>query len=527
MVIARPSRRIGVRLGLGFLAVLLVTGVVAVAADLALQRLSAATLDMARGSARVAQAAADARAAAIELRRLEKDVVLAIGDASARDRAASAWRGQAVALRDRLAAVEALAAGREDRAVLTAAGAALRGYESGIDRLIGFAGDGKIEDAEHAAGVIAAYQAPIGELAQAVDGLAHVHAQRLQETAAAAAAGASRWRTAVAVLAAIAAVLGLVVAAGVTRSISVPLAGLVRSVELIADGDLRSPPRVDRQDESGRLQSAMATMAARLAEVIGSVQSGAGAIATASVQVSSTAQTLSRDASELTRVMQETLGSVTAMQDSIARTAAGSEETARLAGDGASSITDSERAVAATIGAMRTIAENIEIVEEIAYQTNLLALNAAIEAARAGSHGRGFAVVATEIRRLAERAQRASGEIRTLAADSVDTAERSGRLIAQVVPAIQHTLGLVQSLAGAATEHSREVSRISGALSSGDDVVSRSASAAEELSATAEELAGQAEALRELISFFRVASGPESQLRLSPAPLPGSPARAA
>ena len=224
--------------------------------------------------------------------------------------------------------------------------------------------------------------------------------------------------------------------------------------------------------------------------------------------------------------MEETTSSLEEMSASITQNAESSRQTESMAKDAARNAEESGRSVTETVDAMKSIAEKIGIIEEIAYQTNLLALNAAIEAARAGEHGKGFAVVATEVRKLAERAQKAAKEIGELAGTSVKVAERSGKLIVELVPVIRKTADLVQEVAAASAEQSSGVSQVSKAMGTVDQVTQRNASAAEELSSTAEEMSSQAESLQQLMAFFSVTDQVVARHRVSALQAVPSPAHA-
>jgi methyl-accepting chemotaxis protein len=289
-----------------------------------------------------------------------------------------------------------------------------------------------------------------------------------------------------------------------TTSITRPLAEAKQAAERLAAGDLNVDVLVTSTDEVGEMMGAMRKTVEKLREVISGVLSAADNLNSASDQISSASQQLSQGSSEQAASVEESSSSIEEMTSSIGQNSENAKVTDGIASKAAKEAADGGDAVKQTVAAMRTIAQKIGIIDDIAYQTNLLALNAAIEAARAGAQGKGFAVVAAEVRKLAERSQVAAQEIGSVAENSVQLAERAGQLLNTMVPAIQKTAELVQEIAAASAEQSTGAAQINTAISQLNQTAQQSASASEELASTAEEMTGQVGELRDLISFFKL-----------------------
>jgi methyl-accepting chemotaxis protein len=301
-------------------------------------------------------------------------------------------------------------------------------------------------------------------------------------------------------------VSGALIAWFIASSIRRRVNETVAVAERIAAGDLTVSVEVTANDELGKLQLAMREMTARLAKIVGDMRAGAASLASAAGQVALAAQSVSQGTSEQAASVEETTASLEEMSASIAQNAESSRQTEESAVRTAKAAEDSGKAVLDTVAAMKAIASKTTVIEEVAYQTNLLALNAAIEAARAAEHGRGFAVVAAEVRRLAERSQSAAAEIADVAARSVAVADKSGAMLLDLVPSMRKSAELVQEVAAASREQASGVDQVSKAMAQVDTVTQRNAASAEELASASEQVNAQAEALRQLTSFFQVES---------------------
>ncbi len=280
------------------------------------------------------------------------------------------------------------------------------------------------------------------------------------------------------------------------------LRGMAETANAIAAGDLttnRAP--VSGDDAFGR---AFQSMTARLTSVITEIHCSTDAITAASEHLTEAAQRLSEAVAIEAERIRRTEARVTAVTALIRDNADASERAGALTAAGAERMAVSSEAVRDAIAAFARVSASVSAIHAMSEESHLLALNAAIEAARVGEHGRGFAVVAQGMRTLADGSSRSASAAQEITADGSRVAQRAGAMVSALVPAIQETATLVQSVTRTSATQAIEVQGVSADMRDVAAITSANAENAEQLAATAEELSAQAEVLRGLVGFFRV-----------------------
>jgi len=278
------------------------------------------------------------------------------------------------------------------------------------------------------------------------------------------------------------------------------LGQMADTARAIAGGDLTVA--VQRRSDVDRLGIAFEDMIGKLRGVIEQVKDNAGGVAKGAGRIATRAGQMSEGATQQAAAAEQASAAMEQMSSNIRQSSDNASETEKIATMAADEARESGEAVTEAVKVMRTIAEKINIIQEIARQTDLLALNAAVEAARAGQHGKGFAVVASEVRKLAERSQDAATEIGELSERTVSVSARAGDKLDSLVPSIRRTADLVQEISAASREQNIGAEQINQAIRELDQVIQQNAHGAEEAARIAETLTHQSDELLESVDFF-------------------------
>ncbi len=272
----------------------------------------------------------------------------------------------------------------------------------------------------------------------------------------------------------------------------------------MSDGNLTKYLTSSYKGEFNAIKISTNETISKLENTIKDVNQTSGFIADGLNEVNITSGEIANSASVQARSLEETTEAIEKIALNISNEAQDVKQTADMANEVYSMSIDANNAVDKTLEVVKDVSTKTALIEDIAYQTNLLALNAAIEAARAGEHGKGFAVVAVEVRKLAKRSQEIANEITDIIGITLEESTKAGKLMGNIIPNMEKTTSLIDTISGLADEQNREIQQIHTSIIKLDKITGQNATASEELAGSSESMSSKASHLMDSMEFFKV-----------------------